>query len=64
MICKEYDVITFLIIIVIIHNCNFLKKNFVQIEVMMTVNEREYRLILWGRVRFFKMMSLVADIKS
>jgi hypothetical protein len=38
MICKEYSVITFMTITVITHNCNFLKKNFVHIEVIMKVN--------------------------
>jgi hypothetical protein len=46
MICKEYNVITFMTITVIIHNFKFLKKNFMHTEVIMNVNKKEYRLIL------------------
>lgn len=44
--CKLYNIITFMIIITKIHNCNFLKINFVQINVIIMVNEKEYGLIL------------------
>jgi hypothetical protein len=46
MISTEYNVITFMImVIIIIQNCNFLKKNSLQIGIIMTVNEKEYKLM-------------------